>query len=185
MREALCRQTAEHHVTLKIFGNQNSKAYAQASFRLSLGPCDDFFGNVASTALFDRLSALAAEQSGIPRKDEFEAVVDLCHRAHGRTRGLDAVGLIDGDRRRHPVDFVDLRTVAAFQKLAGVSAERFDVTALSFSVKRVIGKRALPDPEGPVMTVIVPGSMSRSRFRRLFWRAPRMRMGLMSVLSAT
>ena len=41
-----------------------------------------------------------------------------------------------------PVDFVDLRTVAAFQKLAGVSAERFDVTALSFSVKRVIGKRA-------------------------------------------
>ena len=142
MREALCRQTAEHHVPLKIFGNQNSKAYAQASLRLSLSPCDDFFGNVASTALFDRLSALAAEQSGIPRKDEFEAIIDLCHRAHGRTRGLDAVGLIDGDGRRHPVDFVDLRTVAAFQKLAGVSAERFDVTALSFSVKRVVGKRA-------------------------------------------
>ena len=146
MREALCGKAAQHHVPFEIFGNQNRKADAQTCLRLRLGPRHDFFGNVACAARLDRFSALTAEQSSASREDELETVVDFRHRAHGRARRFDAVGLIDGDGRRYAVDFVDLRTIAALQKLPGVSAERFDVAALPFGVERVVGKRAFARP---------------------------------------
>ena len=111
---------------------------------LCLRPLEHFLRNIGSVVLLDRYAAGSAEKRCTPSKNELETVVELGHCADGRARRFDAVCLVDGDRRRYAVDFVDLRTVAALQKLAGVGTEGFNVASLSFCVECVKGKRTFP-----------------------------------------
>ena len=110
------------------------------------------------------------------RPEQLQIIVDLRHRADGRSRALDRIRLLDRDRRRDAADIVNPRLVHAVEKLPHVGAECFDVAALAFRVNRVEGETDLPLPLGPVMTVNFPSGRSRSIPLRLFWRAPRISM---------
>src|SRR5204862_7570050 len=77
---------------------------------------------------------------GDPRPKQFQILVDLGHRADGRTRRFDQVRLLDRDRGRNPADIVDARLVHAVEELPHVGTESFDVTALAFGVNRLEGE---------------------------------------------
>ena len=68
-------------------------------------------------------------------------IVDLSHRAHGRARVSDRIGLVNRDSGRHTFDFVDLRAIHTVHELANVGAESFDIAALAFSIKGVKNQR--------------------------------------------
>ncbi len=70
-------------------------------------------------------------------------IVELGHRADGRARGPDGVRLVDGDRRRNPVDAVDPRLVHPVEELSCVRREGLDVAALALRVHRVEYQRGL------------------------------------------
>ena len=76
-------------------------------------------------------------QGGNPREQELEVVVQLGHRAHGRTRGAYWVSLVNSNSGRHTVDTVNLGFVHAVEKLSGIGGECFDVAALPFGVKGI------------------------------------------------
>lgn len=80
---------------------------------------------------------LAVEQLGRARVQQLQVIVQLGHRADGRTRTADRVGLVDRDRGRHAVDALDLRAVHPVEELARVRAEGFDVAPLPFRIQRV------------------------------------------------
>ena len=88
----------------------------------------------------DLAAAAGTKGARDARHQEFQVVVDLRHRADGRTRALHRVRLLDRDRRRDAADFVDARLVHAVEELPHVWTERFDVTALAFRVDRVEGE---------------------------------------------
>ena len=86
------------------------------------------------------LAALAAVEPGEVWPEQLHVVADFRHGADGGARGLDGVPLLDGDGGRNAVDAVHLRLVHAVEELAGVGRKGFDVTALSFGIKRVKGE---------------------------------------------
>ena len=90
---------------------------------------------------FDSLPASAAEELPHFGEEDLHVVVDLGHRAHGRSRVLDRMGLVDGDGGRNPVDLLDQWLVHAIQELPGVGGEAFDVPPLSLGVEGVEGER--------------------------------------------
>ena len=63
-------------------------------------------------------------------EQEAEVVVDLGHRADRRARVLARPLLVDADRRRQPVDLVDVGLLHLAQELAGVGGEGLDVAPL-------------------------------------------------------
>jgi hypothetical protein len=115
----------------------------------------------------DAQRGLPVEQVGRAREQQLQVVVQLGHRADRAARAAHRVGLVDRDRRRHAVDAVDRRPVHAIEELARVRAERLDVAALPSAYSVSNTRLDLPDPLGPVTTVISPVRMSRSRFFRL------------------
>ncbi len=81
---------------------------------------DDGFDRLAR----DRPSANRAVRPADPRIEEAQIVVDLGHRADGRPRVARSRLLVDRDRRREPVDRVDVRLLHHLQELACVRGER-------------------------------------------------------------
>ena len=84
-----------------------------------------------------------------PREEEFQVVVQLRHRADGRARGLDGIGLVDGDGGRDAVDAVGLRLVHAVEELPRVRRKRLDVAPLSLGINRVECQRRFARPADP------------------------------------
>src|SRR5690606_26370061 len=74
-------------------------------------------------------------------EEQLQMVVELGHRADGRTRRPYGVRLIDRDRGRYAFDAIGLRLVHAVEELPGIRRERLDVAALPFRVHRVEGER--------------------------------------------
>src|SRR2546423_10431888 len=68
------------------------------------------------------------------RPEKFQIIVDLRHRPDSRARRFDRIRLLDGDGWRDPANIVHSRLVHAVEELPHVRTERFDVTALAFSV---------------------------------------------------
>ena len=69
-------------------------------------------------------------------------IVDFRHCAHGGARGSDGIGLVNGDRRRHAFNTIDLGAIHSVKELPGVWAEGLNVASLSFCVERVKNQRA-------------------------------------------
>jgi hypothetical protein len=79
-------------------------------------------------------------------EQQAEVVVNLGDRADGRTRVGSSGLLLDGNRRRQPVDEIDVRLLHLLEELPRVRGERLDVAALPFGVDCVEGKRGLARP---------------------------------------
>ena len=102
-------------------------------------PVDDLLLGLAG----DLLAALGAVRDPDPRPEQPQVVVDLGHRADRRARVARGRLLVDRDRRREPLDRVDVRLLHQAEELARVGRERLDVAALPLGVDRVEGEARL------------------------------------------
>ena len=75
------------------------------------------------------------------RPQQPHVVVDLGDGADGRARIFRGRLLLDGDRRRQPVDLVDVGLLHHLQELARIGRERLDVAALALGIDGVEGER--------------------------------------------
>ena len=114
-------------------------------------------------------------QCGIadPRVEQAQVVVDLGDGAHRRARVAAGGLLLDRDRRRQPLDVVDVGLLHLPEELAGVGGEALHVAALPLGVDGVEGQARFPDPEIPVKTINLSRGSSNETFFRLCSRAPR------------
>ncbi len=104
--------------------------------------------------LVDRLPADLAAAHGtvrVPyaRVKEAQVVVNLCDRTDRRARVLRRSLLVDGDRRRQPLDGVHVGLLHLAEELARIRAQRFHVAPLAFGVDRVEGQRRLAGARQP------------------------------------
>ena len=90
-------------------------------------------------------------QCGTPMRgvEQPEVVVDLGDRADGRPRVARGGLLVDRDRRRQPLDEVDVGLVHLPEELACVGRQRLDVAALALGVDRVERQRGLAGARQP------------------------------------
>ena len=77
------------------------------------------------------------------RVQQPQVVVDLGDGANGRARVVGAALLLDRDRRRQPLDAVDVGLVHDGQELARVGRQRLDIAALALGVQGIEGQRGL------------------------------------------
>src|SRR5689334_6806327 len=70
-----------------------------------------------------------------PKKPQI--IINLCHRADSRSRGLDRIRLFNRDRGWNSSDIVNARFVHSVQKLPHIWTEGFDVASLAFSIDRL------------------------------------------------
>ncbi len=101
----------------------------------------DLFPDGLRSIVHDLLAGRGVKATCGVAEPDFEEIRQLRHRAHGRARGLDRVGLLDGDGRADVLDGVDLGLVEQVEELAGVGAERLDVAPLALGVERVEDER--------------------------------------------
>ena len=139
-----------------------------------LGQAQDLVDDRLDRLPRDRPPANRAVRPPDARVEEAQVVVDLGHRAHRRARVARRRLLVDRDRRREPVDRVDVRLLHHLQELARVRRERLDVAALALGVDRVEGKRGLPragepgdadegvprQADGDVLEVVLAGAVN-------------------------
>ncbi len=67
-------------------------------------------------------------------------VVQFRHCADGRARSAHRIRLVDGDRRRDPLDAFDLRLVHAVEELPGIGGEGFNIPPLPLGIDGVKGE---------------------------------------------
>jgi hypothetical protein len=118
----------------------------------------------------DRRAADVAVRPADARPQQPQVVVDLRDRADGRARVARRRLLVDRDRRRQPLDRVDVGLVHLPEELARVGAQRLDVAALALGVDRVErqrrlararqpgddGQRVARDRDADVLEVVLP-----------------------------
>ena len=121
----------------------------------------------------DRPPADRAVRPADARVQQAQVVVDLRDRADRRARVARGRLLVDRDRRREPVDRVDVGLLHHLQELPRVRGERLDVAALALRVDRVERERGLPragqsrdahervprDADGDVLQVVLTGAV--------------------------
>ena len=97
--------------------------------------------------LLDRLTldlvALGTVRMADAGIEQPEVVVDLRDGADGGSRVPARTLLVDGDRRRQPVDLVDVRLLHLAEELAGIGRQALDVASLALGVDGVEGEAAL------------------------------------------
>ena len=108
---------------------------------LALGQLEDLIDHLLDRLRRDRQPALVAVHLADARPQQAQVVVDLRDRSHGRARIARARLLLDRDRRRQPLDRVEVGLVHLIQKLARVGRQRFHITALALGVDRVERQR--------------------------------------------
>ena len=108
-------------------------------------PVDDLLLGLAG----DLLAALGAVRHPDPRPEQPQVVVDLGHGADRRARVARGRLLVDRDRRREPLDRVDVGLLHQPEELARVGRERLDVAPLPLGVDRVEGKARLAGARKP------------------------------------
>ena len=157
--------------------NDRRQDHHTFAFRESLQMAHDLIGRL----LGDRFTALETVRYTNGGKQQPEVVVDFGHGADGRTRAPCGCLLLDRNRRRKPFDGIHVRWFQAIEKLPGVGRKRFDVSALSFGVKRVEGEAGFSGPaqtrndSEPVagnfhinaLEIVLPGAADRNIFNRM------------------
>ena len=138
--EALAAQPLEQVPVLALAPADDRRQQLEAR---ALGhleqPVDDLFGALAA----DRPAALRAMGRAHPGPQETQVVVHLGDRRH-RGAGVAAGRLlVDRDRRREPLDRVDVRLVHLPEELARVRGQALDVPPLPLGVEGVEGEARL------------------------------------------
>ena len=108
-----------------------------------LGQRVDLVDHLLDRLALDLAAADRAVHAADAREEEAQVVVDLGDGPDGRARVPAGALLVDADRRRQPVDLVDVRLLHLPQELAGIGGERLDVAALALGIDRVEGEARL------------------------------------------
>ncbi len=80
------------------------------------------------------------------REQDAEIIENLGRGRDSGTGIRSRAPLLDRDRRRKPLDEIDVRLFHLVQELPGVGGEALDVAALSLGIERVEGEGGLPRP---------------------------------------
>jgi hypothetical protein len=83
------------------------------------------------------------------RPQQPHIVVDFRHRTHGRARIARGGLLLDRDRRRQPVDLVEVRLLHHLQKLPRIGGETFHIAALALGIDGVERERGFARARKP------------------------------------
>src|SRR5437773_373528 len=129
----------------------------------------DFVGIVSP----DFRPALDAKRLSAAREKQPQIIVNLRGSRNSRTRVARGIFLPNGHRRSDAGDFVDIRFFHALEKLARVSGQRFDITALAFGVNGVEGERGFAGAADAGDHGNALCGISTLMFLRLWTRAPR------------
>ncbi len=167
--EPLPGQLPEEVDVLALAAAHHRRQHLEAgALRQGEQPVDDLLRALPA----DRLAAFGAVRVTDPGVEQPQVVVDLGDRAHRRTRVAAGRLLVDRDRRREPLDEVDIRLVHLAQELPGVGGQALDVAALPLGEDGVKGEARLTrtgepgeDDEGvtrkveaDVAQVVLPGA---------------------------
>jgi hypothetical protein len=99
-----------------------------------LGQGEDVVDHLRNGLRLQRLLVFDAVRGACAREEQAQVVVDFGHRADGRARVVTGRLLLDRNRRRQPLDQIDVGFLDALQKLPGIGRQGFDVAALSLGV---------------------------------------------------
>ena len=91
----------------------------------------------------DRFAALVAVGRAHARIEQPQIVVYFSGRGNRGTRTGAAAALLDGNRRREPLDILNIRLLHLLEELPGVCGETLDVAPLSLGEDGVEGQRRL------------------------------------------
>lgn len=83
------------------------------------------------------------------RIQQAQIIINFGHGCDRRPRRAAGRSLFDRDCRREALDMFDLRLLHPVEELPGVGGEAFDVTPLSFRIKRVERERRFPGAREP------------------------------------
>ena len=174
-REAVAPELLEHVAELALAVAHDRSVDGEAR---SLRQREDLLDDLVEALARDRAPADRAVRPADPRVEEAQVVVDLRHRAHRRARVARRGLLVDRDRRREPVDRVDVGLLHHLQELPRVGGERLDVPALPLGVDRVERERRLAgarqprdadervarQPHRDVFQIVLPGAVDDELF---------------------
>ena len=139
-----------------------------------LGHRQDLVDDLLDGLALDLAAAGGAVRVADPGEQQAEVVVDLGDRPDGGPRVPAGALLVDRDRRREPVDLVDVRLLHLAQELAGVGATGSRRSGAG-PRRRSCRRRGcdFPLPDSPVITTSRSRGNSTVTFLRLCSRAPR------------
>ncbi len=106
----------------------------------AFGQRQDAVDHLAHGLALDREPGRRRIGDADPRPQEPHIVVDLGDGADRGARIARGSLLLDGDRRRQPVDMIDVRLLHHVEELAGIGGERFHVAALALGIDGVEGE---------------------------------------------
>ena len=120
----------------------------------------------------DGFAAVRAVRRADGAVDHAQVVVDFRDRADRRARRARGGLLLDGDRRRKPLDRIDSGPLHLIEELPRVGRKRFDVAPLALGIQRVerergfarAGKpgdhrqRVARDFQADVLQIVLPGA---------------------------
>ena len=132
--EAVGPQLLEHVAELALSVANDRRVHREPR---PLGQRQDLLHDLVEALPRDRPAADRAVRPADPRVEEAEVVVDLRHRPDGRARVPGGRLLVDRDRRRKPLDRVDVGLLHHLQELARVGGEALHVAPLALGVDRV------------------------------------------------
>ena len=95
------------------------------------------------------LAALRTMRAAGAREHQAHVVVDLRHRADRRARVAARRLLVDGNRRRKPLDVVDVGLVHLTEELPRIGRQRLYIAPLPLGVDRIKGERGLARSRKP------------------------------------
>ena len=176
-REAVAPELLEHVAELALAVAHDRRVDGEAR---PLREREDLLDDLVEALAGDRAPADRAVRPADPRVEQAQVVVDLGHRADRRARVARGRLLVDRDRRREPVDRVDVGLLHHLQELPRVGGERLDVAALPLGVDRVEGERRLAgarqagdadervarEPYRDVLEIVLPGAVDDELFDR-------------------
>ena len=139
-REALLRQLAQHALVLALAAPHHRREHLEAG---AVGELQHAVDDLLRRLTGDHPPALRAVRDPDARVEQPQVVVDLGDRPDRGARVARRRLLVDRDRRRQPLDEVDVGLVHLAEELPRVGRERLDVAPLSLGVDRVERQRRL------------------------------------------
>ena len=102
---------------------------------------DDAIDHLAHRLALDRQAGRGRIGNADAREEQPHVIIDFGDGADRRARIFRGRLLLDRNRRRQPVDLVDVGLLHHFEELARIGRERFDIAALALRIDRVEGER--------------------------------------------